>query len=428
MDPKAGLPDFPRELNKGIYVQAQYIGKWFESLQRFEELRAQGYKYAYLFVMGNPIELLIPFKKFIGVYPEITTLNIAYKGEIMPVLNVADELGIPIDVCSYVRGGVASTYMTNKAKVKVPVVGAIPKPDLLMLHYTGCQIYLYWWELYQYDYNSRVIVYDVPHMDGEKPAKEHVDYVADQLRASVPKIEEVAGLPFDEHKFRESVKFSAEAWGYWARVIESNKMIPAPFDGYFESIYFMSMATLYKGTKEAVDYYKMLYDEIQERAEFIKDNPEYAERFRLVVEGIPPYPYFKSLWKMLKQKGARAVAATYPKVIATEFFRFDPSRPYESLAEYMFYAYCNYSYEQRAEMLRRYVEEYKADGVIIHAVKSCKSFSSNHADFKEYLNKELDVPVLLIESDHVDPRYFAEAQIKNRVDAFFEELELKVRR
>lgn len=425
-----GLPDFPKELNKGVYVQAQYIRKWFDELQRFEELKAKGYKYAYLFVMGNPIELLRPFGIFIGVYPEITSLNIAYKGEAVPVLNVADGLGVPTDACSYVRAGYASAYMTNKLKTKVPVIGALPEPDLLVLHYVGCQIYIHWWELYQYDYpKSRVIVYDVPHMAYSiSPTKEQVEYVANQLKESVPKVEDVAGLPFDENKFKETMKYSEEAWDYWAKVIESDKQIPAPFDGYFESIYFMSMATLARGTKEAADYYKMLYDEMQERSKFIRDHPEYAERYRLVIEGVPPYPYFKNFWNMLKQKGARAVAATYPKVVATEFFKFDASRPYESLAEFMFYAYCNYTYEQRAEILRKYVEDYHADGVVIHSIKSCKSFSSNHADFKEYLSKELDVPVLLVESDHVDPRYFAEAQIKNRVDAFFEELAVKAKR
>jgi hypothetical protein len=35
------------------------------------------------------------------------------------------------------------------------------------------------------------------------------------------------------------------------------------------------------------------------------------------------------------------------------------------------------------------------------------------------------VPTLLIESDLEDPRYFSEAQLRNRVDAFFESLEHK---
>ncbi len=42
---------------------------------------------------------------------------------------------------------------------------------------------------------------------------------------------------------------------------------------------------------------------------------------------------------------------------------------------------------------------------------------------REYFTKQLGVPTLLVESDIEDPRYFAEAQIRNRVDAFFESIE-----
>jgi hypothetical protein len=44
---------------------------------------------------------------------------------------------------------------------------------------------------------------------------------------------------------------------------------------------------------------------------------------------------------------------------------------------------------------------------------------------REYFTKTLGVPVLMVESDLEDPRYYAEAQIKNRIDAFFETLEHK---
>jgi benzoyl-CoA reductase subunit B len=41
---------------------------------------------------------------------------------------------------------------------------------------------------------------------------------------------------------------------------------------------------------------------------------------------------------------------------------------------------------------------------------------------REYFTRELGVPTLLVESDLEDPRYYAEAQLKNRIDAFFEGL------
>jgi benzoyl-CoA reductase/2-hydroxyglutaryl-CoA dehydratase subunit BcrC/BadD/HgdB len=40
----------------------------------------------------------------------------------------------------------------------------------------------------------------------------------------------------------------------------------------------------------------------------------------------------------------------------------------------------------------------------------------------DIISKEFKVPYLLFEADMADPRQYAEAQIKNRIDAFLEVL------
>ncbi|MDQ7849280.1 MAG: 2-hydroxyacyl-CoA dehydratase family protein, partial [Armatimonadota bacterium] len=72
---------------------------------------------------------------------------------------------------------------------------------------------------------------------------------------------------------------------------------------------------------------------------------------------------------------------------------------------------------------RRYVQEWGAHALVIHSVKSCRLFSAGQGDMREYFSRELGVPTLLVESDLEDPRYFSEAQMRNRIDAFFEALE-----
>jgi benzoyl-CoA reductase subunit B len=44
---------------------------------------------------------------------------------------------------------------------------------------------------------------------------------------------------------------------------------------------------------------------------------------------------------------------------------------------------------------------------------------------REYFTKDLGIPTLFVESDLEDPRYFSPAQMRNRIDAFFEALEHK---
>jgi benzoyl-CoA reductase subunit B len=122
------------------------------------------------------------------------------------------------------------------------------------------------------------------------------------------------------------------------------------------------------------------------------------------------------------------VASTYSTVGGIwEFgFRHDPRRPLESIAEQMLREnLTNRSIVARYAQIKRYVEEWEADALVIHSIKSCRLFSAGQGDMRDYFTQKLGVPTLMVESDLEDPRYYAEAQIKNRIDAFFESLEHK---
>ena len=124
---------------------------------------------------------------------------------------------------------------------------------------------------------------------------------------------------------------------------------------------------------------------------------------------------------------AVVVASTYTKVGGTyDFgFRHDPDHPMETLAEYCMGCYTNLGLPQRAEVLSRYVTDYHADGLLVNSIKSCNSFSAGQLQMLRTVEERTGVPVGFIESDLVDPRYFSYANIKNRLDSFFQMLDQK---
>jgi len=83
----------------------------------------------------------------------------------------------------------------------------------------------------------------------------------------------------------------------------------------------------------------------------------------------------------------------------------------------------NRSLLDRYSILQKYVTDWGADALVIHSVKSCRLFSAGQGDMRDYFTQKLGIPTLMLESDLEDPRYYAEAQLKNRIDAFFEALE-----
>ena len=123
--------------------------------------------------------------------------------------------------------------------------------------------------------------------------------------------------------------------------------------------------------------------------------------------------------------GAVIVASSYTKVggVYDLGFRVNPDKPLESLAEFCMSCYTNHNLEQRVEILEKCIKDYHADGFLVNSIKSCNSFSAGQLMIMQQLERKLEIPVGFIESDLVDPRYFSYANIKNRLESFFQMLE-----
>jgi benzoyl-CoA reductase subunit B len=149
------------------------------------------------------------------------------------------------------------------------------------------------------------------------------------------------------------------------------------------------------------------------------------ERFRIVVEGPPNWTSFRQFWKMFSDLGAVSVASTYTKVggVYDMGFRHDPSRPLETLADYCLGCYTNLNLPTRIDLLTRYLDEYTADGFLINSIKSCNSFSAGQLHILREVENRSGKPGGFIESDLVDPRYFSAANIRNRLESYFQMLD-----
>jgi benzoyl-CoA reductase/2-hydroxyglutaryl-CoA dehydratase subunit BcrC/BadD/HgdB len=76
----------------------------------------------------------------------------------------------------------------------------------------------------------------------------------------------------------------------------------------------------------------------------------------------------------------------------------------------------------RIERFLESIKEFHIDGAVLFSNRSCKTWSTPQLVTADTLSKEFDVPYVIFEADMADPRQYAEAQIKNRIDAFLEVL------
>jgi benzoyl-CoA reductase subunit B len=426
MPPKPTTPPPPAQKDSSQVRQKEMIARHYD---RLADAPATGEKNAYTFVPGNLTELLHSFD-ILPVLPEINSLQWGMRGKTGDYIGLAEKIGHSEDVCTYVKSDIGMLKSGNIG----PTGRRLPNPDVLLLSYTGCFTFMKWFELLREEYHCPVAMLHVPYQGDGRITDSMRAYVVDQLKKNViPTLEQVTGRAYDEEKLRECLVRSAQAEDDLVWVLQSAKNVPTPIDAYFGAVYYVGpIFGAFRGTTDAVEYYRALRAEIEERLAAGKgpvtpDGDMGEERFRLVIEGPPNWTSFRQFWKMFADEGAVAVASTYAKVggVYDFGFRHDPSRPLETLADYCLGCYTNLNLPTRIQMLTKYLHEYRADGFLINSIKSCNSFSAGQLHILREVEARSGKPGGFIESDLVDPRYFSAANIKNRLESYFQMIEQK---
>ncbi len=406
--------------------QKRMIGDHFDALSRAKE---EGRKVVYTFVPGNLCEL-IGALDMLAVLPEINALQSGMRGRSGGYIGEAEKSGHSEDVCTYVKCDIGMKKSGNVGPTGVE----IPPPDLLLLSYTGCFTFLKWFELLKQEYDCPIAMLHVPYQPDGKVTPAMREYVVNQLRDKViPKMEEVAGKKLDLDVLSEWLGRSAEAEDDLVWVWESARHTPSPIDGYFGGVYYIGpIFTSFRGTEDAVNYYRELREEVQQRID-ANQGPQTPDgrlddqKFRLVVEGPPNWTSFNDFWRMFANEGAVVVSSTYTRVggLYDQGFRHDPGDPLGTLADYCLGCYTNLGLPSRVDLLEKYIKDYNADGFFINSVKSCNSFSAGQLLMLRQLEERTGVPGGFVESDLVDPRYFSKSNIENRLQSYLQMLQAK---
>ena len=388
-----------------------------------------GAKVAATFVPGNLNELIMCFD-LLNNLPEVNAIQNGLRRVSGSYVLEAEKIGHSEDVCTYVKSDIGMMAKGNLA----PNGKKFPDPNVLLLSYTGCFTFMKWFELLREQYKCETIMLHTPYMGDGKITKNMVDYMVKQLKDEViPTLERVSGVKFDIDRLREYLKKSTKAEDDLVRVLQSAKSKPSPIDAYFGGIYYIGpIFGAFRGTEDAIDYYKFLREEVEDRlakglGPVTPDGDMGKEKYRLVVEGPPNYTSFRQFWKMFYDEGAVVVASSYTKVggVYDFGFRHNPDKPLETLAEYCLGVYTNRCLPMRIDMLVNYVNDYEADGLLINSIKSCNSFSAGQLLIMREVEKRTGKPAAFVESDLVDPRYFSAANIKNRLESYFQMIDQK---
>jgi len=367
---------------------------------------------------GFPVEFLWAYDMF-PLHPENMSTVAAARKQSLRLIEHTEAMGYSRDLCSYCKTSMGAFDTGIKT-----TLGGIAKPDLVTCTNTICDTHWKWFQIMAEKMNVPFYMFDIPKWvsgTSEKKLEEYIDYVVEQFHDFSAFMERNFGKKLNEKKMRKTLATSTELTNLWREIYEYRKAVPSPYSAAETSASFFPLVVL-PGKKIGVKFYKKILGDIQMRVAETKGTlPEGKEQFRLLFEGIPFWYRMRFMFDL----------ARYGAVVTYEpyTYSFSPVKPsadvpfeqaLRAVAKIMMDLPYSYNLERRIDYFNNAVDEYKIDGVILHENMSCRPSSTGMIDLKNAIQKEKNIPVLILQCDMNDPRAFAEGPIMTRVESFIE--------
>ncbi len=343
-------------------------------------------------------------------YPENQAAGVAAKKESLDLCERSEAQGYSIDLCAYAR-----TNFGFLAKGKSDTLN-MPKPDFLLCCNNICKQVIKWYENISKELNIPMIMIDLPFNDEDYVTDERVEYIKSQFQEAIKQLEKISGKKFDPKKFEEVMKISAEngrLWKYSMSLPEESD--PSPMNG-FDLFTYMAVIVCARGKKETTEAFKLLIDELEQNKKNKVSTFRGEEKYRIMMEGIPCWPYIGYKMKTLAKYGVNMTGSVYPHAWALQYEVNDldgMARAYSGM-------FNNVNLDKMTEFRVNSLKNGKCDGAFYHMNRSCKLMSLIQYEMQRKTEEITGIPSAGFDGDQADPRGFTKAQFETRIQGLVE--------
>jgi len=356
---------------------------------------------------------------FLVYFPETHSAMLGATRMASELIPEANALGYSPDICSYLTADIGAYLkgVTPLARAYEGITG-IPRPDVLVFNTNQCRDVQDWFSWYAEKFDAPVMgVYT--HRNVGDVTNALIGSIARQMEELAGQLQEFSGQTFNPDELKRVVALSRECSELWRKVLETASARPAPLT-FFDAATLMGPAVVGRGTQAAVDVYKLLLAELEERI----NNGEGAvddERYRIYWEGMPVWGRLRAHSELFAGLKASVLASTYCN--SWIFSSLNPEDPFNSMAQAYTELFIVRSDAAKEQYIRDMLDFYKIDGIIYHDAKTCPNNSNCRYGMPQRLEHATGVPSLTIHGDLNDLRLLSDEQTKTNVEAFVEQLE-----
>jgi benzoyl-CoA reductase/2-hydroxyglutaryl-CoA dehydratase subunit BcrC/BadD/HgdB len=395
-DMKKFMADYYLELDGACRTGEKKIA-WCSSVGPAEMLRAMG---------------------FLVYFPETHSAMLGATRMAMDMIPHANAVGYSPEICSYLTSDIGAYVQGITPLTRAYGIETVPKPDVLVFNTNQCRDVQDWFAWYAREFEAPLVGIHT-HRGVKDVDDSHVSSIAKQMEEMVEPLEEISGKQFYLDEFKQVVALSRECSDLWKAVLDTAAAIPSPLT-FFDGTTLMGPAVVGRGTQRAVDFYKALLAELEERVENHVGAVE-DECFRIYWEGMPIWGRLRAHSELFAGLKACVLASTYCN--SWIFSAFDAEDPFASTARAYTELFIVRSDEAKEKYIKEMTDFFKVDGVIYHDARTCPNNSNNRYGMPQRLEEQTGVPSLAINGDLNDLRCLSDEQFNTNVEAFIEQLE-----
>jgi benzoyl-CoA reductase/2-hydroxyglutaryl-CoA dehydratase subunit BcrC/BadD/HgdB len=347
-------------------------------------------------------------------YPENQAAGIAAKKESLKLCNIAEDKGYSIDLCSYARTNFG--FIENGGCESLNM----PRPDFLLCCNNICNQVVKWYENISKELNIPLIMIDTTFNNEYEVSQARIDYIKGQFEEAIKQLEIISGKKFDPKKFEAVMKISSKNGKLWKYSMSLPSAKPSPMNG-FDLFNYMAVIVCARGKKETTNAFEILIKELEERIKNEETTFRGEEKYRIMMEGIPCWPYIGYKMKTLAKYGVNMTGSVYPDAWALEYEVND----LDGMAKAYSSMFNNVNLDRMSEYRIDSLKLGKCDGAFYHMNRSCKLMSLIQYEMQRKVYEATGLPYAGFDGDQADPRCFTEAQFETRIQGLVEVMEEK---
>jgi 2-dehydropantoate 2-reductase len=348
-------------------------------------------------------------------FPENHAALIGASRQAGPYIARSTAEGFSQFASSAMRADIGALLSGSSPLVAAHGIKGPPRPDVVVYSTNTGHELLRWFEFYGAHYGVPVLGLHPPPALHEFERID-VDAAVHQLLRLVNRLEKATGRRLDMDRLAEVVAHTAQAASLWSEILDLARSVPAPLT-YFDTLIQLAPMILMRGTADAVDYYRLLKSEIEDRvAQGVAAVPGEAHRFYW--DGPPIWCALRPLSRLFVGHGAAIVGSTFSSVFALPGL--DPNDPIESMATAYTGVFGNRSEAYKTAWLARRFEQFGVDAAVFHDCRTTPEASHVRYGLAVRMQRLTGIPAFVIEADSHDLRLFSAERLQALLADFSE--------